>query len=42
LKEKKKALNGEIRAKKVQIITDQGENLGEMSLSEARVIATEK
>lgn len=42
MKEKKKALNSEIRAKKVQIITDQGENLGEMSLSEARAIATEK
>jgi translation initiation factor IF-3 len=42
LKEKKKALNNEIRAKNVQIITDQGENLGEMSLSEAKAIATEK
>ncbi|MFK7780164.1 MAG: translation initiation factor IF-3 [Candidatus Gracilibacteria bacterium] len=42
MKEKKKALNGEIRARIVQIITDQGENLGEMSLREARTMATEK
>lgn len=42
MKEKKKALNNEIRAKNVQIITDQGENLGEMSLGEAKVIAAEK
>lgn len=42
MKEKKKALNSEIRAKTVQIITDQGENLWEMSLSEAKAIAAEK
>jgi len=42
LKEKKKALNSEIRAKTVQIITDHGENLGEMSLREARAMASEK
>jgi len=42
LKEKKKALNGDIRAKTVQIITDQGENLGEMPFSEARTMAAEK
>jgi len=42
LKEKKKALNGEIRAKRVQLITDRGENLGEMSLSEAKTLAAEQ
>lgn len=42
MKEKKKALNDEIKAKKVQIITDQGENLGEMTLSDAKVIAKKK
>ena len=42
MKEKKKALNSEIRAKIVQIITDHGENLGEMSLSEAKAIAAEQ
>jgi translation initiation factor IF-3 len=42
LKEKKKALNGDIRAKTVQIITDQGENLGEMSLVEAKSIAAKE
>ena len=41
MKEKKKALNGEIRARRVQIITDHGENLGEMSLSEAKTKASE-
>jgi len=42
LKEKKRALNNEIRASKVQLITDFGENLGEMSLNEAKIIATEQ
>jgi translation initiation factor IF-3 len=42
LKEKRKALNDEIRAKTVQIITDWGENLGEMSLTEAKAIAKEQ
>ena len=42
MKEKKKALNGEIRARRVQIITDHGENLGEMSLNEARSMASEQ
>ena len=42
MKEKKKALNNEIRAHKVQIITDHGENLGEMSLNEAKSMASEK
>ncbi|MCP4524051.1 MAG: translation initiation factor IF-3 [Candidatus Gracilibacteria bacterium] len=41
MKEKKRNLNGEIRAKTVQLITDQGENFGEMSLSEARKKAEE-
>ncbi len=42
MKEKKKALNGKIRAKTVQIITDHGENLGEMPFREARTMAAEK
>ena len=36
MKEKKKALNDEIRASKVQLITDEWENLWEMSIDEAR------
>ena len=36
MKEKKKNLNGDIRATTVQVITDDWENLGEMSLSEAK------
>ena len=36
MKEKKRVLNDKIRAQKVQLINDQGENLGDMSLSEAR------
>lgn len=35
MKEKKKRLNEDIRANKVQVITDEGENLGEMTLTEA-------
>lgn len=42
MKEKKRALNNEIRASKVQLITDSGENLGEMSLTEAKALATEQ
>ncbi|MDP2396046.1 MAG: hypothetical protein Q8S84_01730 [bacterium] len=42
MKEKKRALNNEIRATKVQLITDHGENLGEMSLSDAKAIAAEQ
>lgn len=42
MKDKKNALNDNIRARKVQIITDEGENLGEMLLSEAKVIARDK
>jgi translation initiation factor IF-3 len=41
LKEKKRILNNDIRAKTVQLITDEGENLGEMSISEAKTKATE-
>jgi translation initiation factor IF-3 len=42
LKDKKNALNDKIRAKTVQIITDEGENLGEMPLSEAKAMAKDK
>ncbi len=42
MKEKKKALNEQIRARNVQVVTDEGENLGEMSLSEAKNIAAEQ
>ncbi len=41
MKEKKRLLNGEIRAKNVQVVTDEGENLWEMTLSEARQKAEE-
>lgn len=39
MKEKQRLLNNEIRAQRVQVITDDWENLGEMSLSEAKVQA---
>jgi len=42
LKDKKRVLNDDIRARKVQIITDNGENLGEMTLNEAKSIAKEQ
>ena len=42
MRENKKALNDDIRARKVQIITDEGENLGEMPLSEAKTLARGK
>jgi translation initiation factor IF-3 len=42
LKEKKKLLNDAIRAKRVQLITDHQENLGEMYLSEAKEKAKEE
>ena len=35
MKEKKKRLNDQIRANKVQVIHDEEGNLGEMKLSEA-------
>lgn len=42
MKDKKNALNDEIRARTVQVITDEGENLGEMPLSEAKTMAKER
>jgi len=42
MKEKKKRLNEEIRANMVQVIDDDGENLGEMTLSEALTKAREE
>lgn len=35
MKDKRKRLNDDIRANRVQVINDEGENLGEMSLSDA-------
>lgn len=40
MKEKKRPLNDEIRAKNVQLITDDWENLWDMSIEEAREKAT--
>ncbi len=42
MKEKKKRLNGDIRANKVQVIHDEDGNLWEMSLAEALEIAREQ
>ncbi|QFR38717.1 translation initiation factor IF-3 [Candidatus Gracilibacteria bacterium 28_42_T64] len=42
MKDKKRILNRDIRARTVQLITDSGENLGEMSINEARVRAEEQ
>jgi len=39
---KKRLINDDIRAYKVQLITVDGENLGDMLMKEARSIATEK
>jgi len=39
---KKRLVNDKIRAYKIQLITDDGENLGNMSMKEARIIASEK
>jgi len=36
MKDNKKPLNDEIRANKIQLISDDGENFGEMTLTEAR------
>lgn len=36
MKEKKRLLNDQIRASKVQLVTDEGENLWDMSLDEAK------
>jgi len=41
VKTKKRILNDEIKAKRVQLILDDGENLGEMSLNEAKLRAKE-
>ncbi len=42
MKEKKKRLNNDIRANMVQVIDDEGENLGEMKLEEALQKAKEQ
>ena len=42
MKEKKRILNDEIRASRVQVIMDDGENLWEMSLAEAKSKAREQ
>lgn len=42
MKEKKRILNDDIRANTVQIITDDGENLWEMTLNEAKSRASEE
>ena len=39
---KKRLLNDEIRAKRVQVITEDWENLGNMSMNEARDLASKK
>ena len=41
MKEKRRPINDEIRARKVQLITDEGENLWDMSLAEAKQKASE-
>jgi translation initiation factor IF-3 len=41
MREKKRIINDEIRATKVQIVTDKWENLWEMSLSDAKIKAKE-
>ncbi|PIE85460.1 translation initiation factor IF-3 [Candidatus Gracilibacteria bacterium] len=42
MKEKKRILNNDIRAKMVQLISDSGENFGEMQISEARARAEQQ
>ncbi len=42
MKEKQRILNDDIRANLVQLITDDGENLWEMSLKDAKTKATEE
>ncbi len=39
---KKRLINDQIKASKVQLITDEGENLGHMSMIEAKSIASQK
>lgn len=41
MKEKKRILNADIKARNIQLITDDGENHGEMHMSEARAKAEE-
>ena len=41
MKEKKRILNADIKARNIQLITDDGWNLGEMHMSEARTKAEE-
>lgn len=41
MKEKKRLLNKDIKAREIQLITDDGWNLGEMHMSEARTKAEE-
>ena len=41
MKEKKRILNGDIRARNIQLITDDGGNLGEMHMNDARAKAEE-
>lgn len=42
MSKKQRILNNEIRANQVQLITDDGENLGEMSLNDAKQLARER
>lgn len=39
---KKRLINNDIKAYKIQLITDDGENLGDMSIKDARTLASEK
>jgi translation initiation factor IF-3 len=41
VKEKKRILNEDIKAKNIQLITDNGGNLGEMHINDARAKAEE-
>ncbi|USN57828.1 MAG: translation initiation factor IF-3 [Candidatus Peribacteria bacterium] len=42
MKEKKRILNDDIRASKIQLISDEGGNLGEMHINDARKMAQEQ
>ena len=39
MKEKKRLLNNDIKARNIQLITDDGENHGEMHINDARIKA---
>jgi len=41
VKEKKRILNADIRARNIKLITDDGGNLGEMHINDARAKADE-